>query len=447
MESPKKPPIVEQVGVQTATPVEENYQPGGDGSTAPLQAEPSGHEQATGTFAALRFPNYRLWFYGQLASLIGTWMQSTAQGYLVFQITHSPAYLGYVGFAAGAPSWIFMLFGGVVSDRMSRRKLMVLTQTSMMVLAIIMALLTFTGVIQAWHIIVMAFLLGIANAFDAPARQAFVLEMVSRDVLGNAIALNSAMFNMATAVGPAIAGLTYALVGPAWSFTINAVSFLFVIVALLRMKLAPFIPPKRVSSAITELKEGLRYVVGHPDVRILIGMLGFASVFGMAYVTLIPAWAVNILGGDSTTNGLLQSARGVGSMLGALLIAYLGAFRYKGRLLNIGLIVFPVMLLLFSVIRWVPLSLLMMVGVGWGFMVYVNLTNNLVQHHVPDTLRGRVMGIYSLTFFGLLPIGALLAGLLAQYLGSPAAVASTGGISLVVGLALWFAVPRIRRLE
>src|SRR3989304_5482417 len=174
-----------------------------------------------------------------MVSLVGTWMQSTAQGYLVYELTQSPAYLGYVGFAAGVPSWLFMLYGGVIADRMSRRALLVITQTCMMFLAFLLAGLTFTGRVQAWHIVVMAFLLGTANAFDAPARQAFVLEMVDRQHLTNAIALNSTMFNLATAVGPAVAGITYSLFGPAWCFTINAFSFLAVIVALLLMKLKP----------------------------------------------------------------------------------------------------------------------------------------------------------------------------------------------------------------
>ncbi|MDD5371160.1 MAG: MFS transporter [Anaerolineaceae bacterium] len=426
-------------------------------SVAPVSREPSRPEaqhrphrrwfHPARTFTALKYPNYRLWFYGQLASLVGTWMQSTAQGYLVFQLTHSPAYLGYVGFAAGIPSVLLMLFGGVLSDRMSRRKLMVITQSSMLVLAFTLAALTFTGLIRPWEIVLMAFLLGVANAFDAPARQAFVLEMVSREDMGNAIALNSAMFNMATAAGPAIAGLAYAAVGPAWCFTINGISFLAVIVALVMMKLAPFVPQEHSSSAITELKAGLTYVIHHPDVRILIAMLGLVSIFGMGYVTLIPAWAVNILKGDATTNGLIQSARGVGSLLGALMIASLGRFSYRGKLLTVGTFVFPVLLLVFSFIRVLPLSLVVMVGVGWGFMVYANLTNNLVQHHVPDELRGRVMGIYSLTFFGMMPIGALLAGTLAQQLGAPMAIEITAGISLALAFLLFIAVPKIRDLE
>ena len=191
------------------------------------------------TFTALKYPNYKLWFWGQMTSLFGTWMQITALSYLTFELTHSPAYLGYVGFANGIPTWLFMLYAGVVADRMSRRRLMIITQTAMMILAFILAALSFLGHIQPWHIVLLAFGLGVANAFDAPARQAFVVELVEREDLGNAIALNSTMFNLGAAIGPAIAGVVYAALGPGWCFTINGASFIAVISALLMMRLKP----------------------------------------------------------------------------------------------------------------------------------------------------------------------------------------------------------------
>ena len=201
------------------------------------------------TFTALRYRNYRLWFIGQLASLIGTWMQTTAQAFLVFQLTNSPAYLGLVGFASGVPSLIFMMYGGVIADRMPRRNLLIVTQSSMMVLAFILAALTFTGWVQPWHIIVLSLLLGTANAFDTPARQSFVSELVEREDLGNAIALNSTMFQGAMAVGPAVAGITYAVLGPAMCFAINGISFLAVIAALLMMRVKPTVARVRATSA------------------------------------------------------------------------------------------------------------------------------------------------------------------------------------------------------
>ena len=355
------------------------------------------------TFASLRYPNYRLWFAGQLASLVGTWMQSTAQGFLVYQLTRSPAYLGVVAFAAGVPSWLFTLYRGVVSDRMSRRTLLMLTQSAMMVLALILAGLTFTGLVQAWHIVVLAFFLGVANAFDAPARQSFVLEMVEREDLSNAIALNSTMFNSATVVGPAVAGITYAALGPAWCFMVNAVSFVAVIAALARMKFAPHVRTSHGAGVLAELRRGLGYLRREPMVRTLIGVAGFVSFFGLGYVTLMPAWAVTVLGGNSVTNGWMQSARGLGSLIGALMIASLGRFRWKGRLLTIGMLALPVLLIIFSFVRSTPLALLVLVAAGWAFMALFNMLNTLIQSTVPDDLRGRVLGVYTLSFFGLVP--------------------------------------------
>jgi len=399
------------------------------------------------TFTALKYPNYRKWFIGQTASLMGTWMQSTAQGFLVFQLTQSTAYLGLVGFMGGIPSWLFMLYGGVVSDRMSRRKLMVITQTSMLVLAFILAGLVASRLIQPWHILVLAFLLGVANAFDAPARQAFTLEMVDREDLGNAIALNSAMFNTATAVGPAIAGLSYASLGPAWCFTINGLSFVAVIVALLMMQLKPTIIPPRRGSTLDDLREGLGYAVKHNAIRSLIIIVGLTALLGISFSTLIPEWAVDILHGNATTNGLLQSARGVGSLAGALMIASLGRFKYRGKLIAIGSFILPVMLVAFALTRWTPLALVLLLAVGWSTMIQLNLCNALVQTLVPDQLRGRVMGIYSLIFMGVFPIGALLFGSLAQAFGSPATVI-TGALALMgFAILFWFKMPIIRRLE
>jgi len=398
-------------------------------------------------FASFKYRNYRLWFNGQLASLVGTWMQTTAQGFLVFQLTNSPVYLGYVGFAAGVPSWLFTLYGGVISDRMPRRKLLIITQTSMMILAFILAALAFANIVQPWHIVVLAFLLGIANAFDAPARQSFVLEMVEREDMTNAIALNSTMFNSATAVGPAVAGVTYALLGPAWCFVINGLSFIAVIVALAMMDIKPQPPRAQPTSALADLREGLRYVAAHPTIRLLIIVATVTSLFGMGYATLLPAWAVDILHGDSATNGFLQSARGVGSLLGAFMIASLGRFRFKGRMLTLGSLVFPVFLLVFAIVSWVPLSLLVLVGVGWGFMILLNMANALVQTLVPDELRGRVMGVYTLGFFGMMPVGALLAGAVAELTSEPVTVVLGALIMLGFAAWLWLRVPQLRALE
>jgi len=398
-------------------------------------------------FLSLRHRNYRLWFWGQMVSLFGTWMQITAQGFLIYELTRSSAYLGYVGFAAGLPSWFFMPLGGVIADRVQRRTLLMITQTSMMALAFILAALSFLHVVQPWHIVLLAFLLGIANAFDAPARHAFVPDMVGREDLTNAIALNSTIFNSATAIGPAVAGITYALVGPAWCFMINGVSFIAVIAALSRMRLKAGEREVSQSSALQDLKEGFRYVLGHPMIRTLISLIVVTSLFGVSFAVLLPAWAVEVLGGDSTTNGWLQSARGVGALIGALLIASLGRFDFKGRLLTLGSFVFPLLVLAFSFVRWLPLSLAVLFGTGVGVIFIFNLANALVQTLVRDELRGRVMGIYSLTFFGFLPVGALWIGTMAQRFGETAAVLVNAGIMLLLCTAIAISVPELRRLK
>lgn len=403
---------------------------------------------ASQTFAALKYHNFRLWFIGQLVSLVGTWMQVTAQGFLIYELTGSPAYLGYVGFAGGSPSLLFSLFGGVAADRMPRRTLLVITQGTMMILAFIQAGLTFLRIVQPWHIIVLAFLNGIATAFDAPARQAFVLEMVTRDDLGNAIAMNSMMFNLATVVGPAAAGLAYALIGAAWCFMLNGLSFIAVIVALLRMKLSlPALPNRVVTSALSDAKEGLSFVAHHPVVLTVIGLLGLTSVFAQSVITLMPDWAVAILRGDATTNGLLQSARGLGALVAALMIASLGQSIPKGKLFTLGSFVLPGMMLVFAAIRWLPLSLAALVGMAWGNMLFINMANMIVQASTPDELRGRVMSIYVLIFFGAAPIGSLLSGGLAELLGAPLTVAFCAVVGLAATTVVWLRVPRLRTVE
>jgi MFS family permease len=399
------------------------------------------------TFAALKHYNYRLWFAGQLVSLVGTWMQSTAQGYLIYQITGSPAYLGLVGFVGGAPSLLFTLFGGVIADRLPRRKLLVVTQTSMMILAFILAVLTFTNMVLPWHIIVLAFMLGIANAFDAPARTSFVLELVSREDMTNAIALNSTMFNIGTVVGPSVAGLTYAAFGPGWCFTLNGISFVAVIVALLlmRINLEPQLP--RQTRALAELGEGIRYVLKNRMIISLIGSVGIVSIFGIGMMNLLPAWAKDVMHGDVTTNGWLVSARGLGSLISALMLAYWGSRKTRGSLWTVGAFIMPVMLFFFAWIRWLPLSLVTLMGVGWGFMMVTNNSQAIVQSLVSDRLRGRVMGVYTLVFFGSMPIGSLLAGTVAERIGEPLTVMLSAAFLLILAIGAWIFLPDIRRQD
>ncbi len=371
-------------------------------------------------------------------------MQRTAQAYLIFDLTKSPIYLGYVGFAYGVPSWLFMLYGGAIADRFSRRIILLFAQTAMMILAFILAGLTFTGLVQPWQIIILAFLLGCANAFDAPARQAFVTELVELTDLTNAIALNSSMINLATVVGPALAGLTYAAFGPAWCFTINGLTFIAVILALFLMKLAPFKPVDKSVSIIKEIREGLSFAARKPIIRMLIINLGILSLAGLGFVTLLPVWAVDVLGGDATTNGFLHTARGLGALSGALLIAAIGLSFSKGKLLTMATFIMPLSLLLFSFTGILPASLITLLGVGWGFMVIINLSNTLVQMNVSDDLRGRVMGIFTFTFFGLMPIGSLINGSIADQLGAPMTIQINALILLIAAFILLLFFPFIR---
>lgn len=396
------------------------------------------------TFAALRHRNYRLWFRGQMVSLFGTWMQLTAQGFLVFQLTESPVYLGYVGFAYGLPSWLLTLYGGVVADRMPRRTLLLLTQTFMMGLAFILAALTFLRIVQPWHILVIAFFLGVANAFDAPARQAFIRELVDLPDLTNAIALNAIMFNAAVAVGPAAAGIAYAALGPAWCFALNGVTFLAVLSALWLMRLPPMAAPAAAGASGSGLREGLAYAASEPIARTIIGVVAATSLLGLSVNYLTPAWAVTVLHGDARTNGWLLSVRGIGGLAGGFAIASLGRFNIRGRLLTIGSVGLPLLLLVFAGISSVPLSLLVYLAAGAAFILVQNLANALLQTMVPDHLRGRVMGVFMLTFFGSMPLGSLLIGFTAGWLGPQPAVALNSLLLLAVAAAVYVRSPQLR---
>ena len=399
------------------------------------------------TFTALKYRNYRLWFWGQLTSLFGSWMQAAAFGFLIFELTRSTAFLGLTGFVAGAPTWLFMLYAGVVADRVPRRRLMLLTQTAMMGLAFAAAALVFLNVVRPWHILVLAFGFGTANAFDAPARQAIVQELIDdADDMTNAIALNSAMFNAATALGPAVGGLTYAAFGPGWCFAINGLSFIAVIAALLMMNLRPFAPRPRATSTLADLKEGLSYAAKNPLIRTIIGMILVITLFAFSSVTLLPAWAVKILHGNASTNGFLQSARGLGALGSALLIASLGRFKFRGRLLTAGSLAFPVLLIVFAFIRSEAFSYVFLFASGFALILVFNLANAAVQTLTPDALRGRVMSIYSFTFFGSMPIGALWIGNLAHRIGEPQAVVINSVITLVFAAAIFLFMPKLRRM-
>jgi MFS family permease len=371
-------------------------------------------------------------------------MQTTAQGFLIFQLTNSPAYLGYVAFASGFPSWLFTLYGGVIADRIPRRKLLIITQTSMLILAFLQAGLVFSGLIQPWHILVLAFFLGIANAFDAPARQSFVIEMVDRKDLTNAIALNSIMFNMATVVGPAVAGFTYYLLGPAWCFAINGISFIAVIFALTLMKLQPAFVSTSSANALAQLKEGLQFTSRNPTIMGMLFLIGTVSLFANGIMALIPAWSVNILHGDASTNGLLLSARGFGSMAGGLMIAWMSRYHIRGKVLSIASLILPICIAIFSFVVWQPASMLFLAGTGLCFMLVLNNANALMQTTLPDEMRGRGMSIFTLIFFGTVPIGSLIAGQMAETLSEPVTVLILAVCLAVSSMFIWIRIPGLR---
>ncbi len=380
-----------------------------------------------------------------MVSLMGTWMQSTAQGYLIYQITKSTTYLGLVGFMGGVPILVFSLYGGWVADRISRRTLLVITQTSMMILAFILAALDFASIVQPWHILVLAFLLGVANAFDAPARISFVLELVDRKDMNNAIALNSTMYNIATVVGPSVSGLTYAAFGAAWCFTINGLSFIAVIVALLLMHIKMEPQPVHSSSAMGEIAEGVHYVITTPLVLSLTIAVGMVNFFGFGFLNLLPAWATNVLNGDVTTNGLLISARGFGALVSALMLASLGGQKVRGKLWMLGSLIMPIALFIFAWVGWIPLSLGILVIIGWSMMLVTNNNNSLIQSEVPDTLRGRVTGVYAMIMNGAYTMGALLTGAVAQSFGAPVTAMICAVIMLIFAVISWIFFPYIRQ--
>jgi predicted MFS family arabinose efflux permease len=399
------------------------------------------------TFVSLKYPNYRLWFIGQLVSLVGTWTQTTAQGYLIYQLTKSPAYLGYASFANGLPSWFFTVYAGAIADRVPRRTLLVITQISMLILAFVLAILTFTNTIQWWHILILTFLLGISNAFDAPARQAFVLEMVEREDMTNAIALNSTMFNSALVLGPAMGGLLYAWVGPGWCFTINGISFIAVIIALLLMRLKPFVPIVSNGNTMSDVRDGLKYVISNPEVRMLIATLFVITMFGFGFVTLIPAWAVVVLRGNAATNGFLLAARGVGSLIGSLTIAAMGRIKFRGKVWTINSLLLPILMIIFAYMHLLIPSMVAMACVGFATMMILNVSNAMVQTRIADEMRGRVMGIYTFFFFGAFPLGSLISGWAADIIGEPLTVTVCAVILLVFALWVIWRQPALRAMQ
>ena len=396
------------------------------------------------TLRALRHRNFQLFFGGQLISLIGTWMQSLAQAWLVYRMTGSSFLLGCVGFSGQIPVLLLSAIGGTVADRHSRHKVVIATQTSAMMLAFILSALTLTGVVRVWHIFVLASLLGVVNAFDVPARQAFIVEMVGKEDLMNAIALNSSMFNGARVVGPAIAGILVASIGEGWCFFANGVSYIAVIIGLLLMKMTP---PERVphsGSTLSNILEGFRFVRRAPAIRALLLLLGLVSLVAMPYAVLMPIFADRILHGGARGLGTLMGATGIGALMGALTLASRSGVDGLGRWVGYSCTGFGLSLILFSLSRSFWLSVLFLVPAGLCMMVQMASTNTLTQTMVPDKLRGRVMAVYSMMFMGMAPFGSILAGLVASKLGAPVTV-FFGAVVCITGAAVFLSrLPHLR---
>lgn len=388
-------------------------------------------------FRSLQYRNYRLFFSGQSISLIGTWMQRIAMPWLVYHMTGSALLLGVVGFAGQIPAFLLSPVAGVLTDRWSRYRVLLVTQIISMIQASILAWLSLTGQIQIWHIVVLSIALGCINAFDVPSRHSFVIDMVEKKQdLGNAIALNSLMFNGARLIGPSIAGIMLASTGEGICFLLNAISYIFVIISLLMMKIKTKEIDKKESKILKELKDGLVYTFGFPPIKHIILLLGLVSFMGMSYSVLMPVFAKDILHGGSHTYGFLMGAAGFGALLGAIFLASRETVLKLGRIVPAATILFGAGLIFLSFSRVFPLSLVLMVFIGMGMMLQTAASNTILQTITDDDKRGRVMSFYTMAIMGTAPFGSLMAGALAKVIGTPGTILA-GGIACIIG-ALFF---------
>jgi MFS family permease len=397
-------------------------------------------------FRAMQHRNFQLFIGGQLLSLIGTWMQTTAQLWLVYQMTGSAALLGVFGFANQVPILFLASIGGYVGDRYNRHHGVIVTQVVSMVLAFALAALTFAEAIKVWELILIAFLVGVVNAFDVPIRQAFLVQMVVKEDLPNAIALNSSIFNGARVVGPAVAGFALAWKGPAWCFLLNGVSFLFVLGALLAMRIQKIVVKPSEGSPFQNFIQGFRFAMSDLPIRSALLLLSLLSLLGLQYSVFLPIFASDVLHRGAKGFGLLMSTGGIGAVLGALYFA--GRSNYKGlaRWIAGMAMVCGAGLVLFSLSRVFWVSATVLLFVGFAATVQMAATNTIVQSRVPDELRGRVMAVYATMFMGVQPIGSLIAGGVAKRIGAPYTMTIFGALVLVGSIAfLYRVVFRLRK--
>lgn len=395
---------------------------------------------------ALQYRNYRLFFGGQSISLIGTWMQRIAMSWLVYRLTSSAFWLGIVGFTGQIPVFLLTPFAGVLADRMNRQRILVVTQTLAMIQALILALLVLTGTIAVWHILSLSIFLGIVDAFDMPVRQSFMVEIVEKKDLGNAIALNSSMVNSARLLGPSIAGMLIASMGEGMCFLLNGLSYLAVILSLLAMKITSKRTETPNTYVLHGLKEGFHYAFGFPPIRYVLLLIALVSLIGMPYTVLMPVFAKDILHGGPHTLGFLMGSSGVGALVGAIYLASRRTVLGLGKWISLAAGLFGIGLIAFSLSRILWFSLFLMLLTGFGMIVQMASSNTILQTVVDEDKRGRVMSFYAMAFRGMTPFGSLLAGGLASKIGAPNTL-MVGGISCILG-SLFFArkLPLLRQM-
>jgi MFS family permease len=396
---------------------------------------------------ALRSRNYRLFFAGQGISLIGTWMTQLATIWLVYSLTKSPLMLGVVGFSSQIPSFFLTPLGGVFVDRFSRHRILIGTQILAMVQSLALAVLALTGVIQVWHIIALSLFQGFITAFDAPARQAFVPELVERrEDLANAIAINSTMFNGARLIGPAIAGLLLARVGAAYCFLIDGVSYIAVIIALLAMRIKPIKTVETNINPLQRIKEGFEYAFGFPPIRAILLLSALVSFMGLQYTVLVPIFAEEIFKGGAETLGFLMAASGVGALAGGIYLVTRKTVVGLGQVIVLAPATLGIGLIAFAFSRFLPLSLFTMLFIGLGTILQVAASNTVLQTIVEDDKRGRVMSFFSMSFLGVIPFGSLLGGALANRIGAPNTLI-IDGIACILGF-IFFAkqLPALKQM-
>ena len=396
---------------------------------------------------ALESRNYRLFFAGQAISLIGTWMTQLASIWVVYQLTNSALWLGIVGFSSQIPSFILAPFGGILVDRWNRHRILIATQCLSMIQSLALAALALTGIIQIWHLILLSLFQGVINAFDSPARQSFVIEIIDKkENLSNAIALNSSIFNGARLVGPAIAGFLIARIGASWCFLIDGISYIAVIAGLLAMKLKTKTISHQTGNIWQRLKEGFHYSFGFPPIRAILLLIALFSFLAMPYTILVPIFATQILHGGAETLGLLMAASGVGALIDGIYLSSRSTVLGLGKVVAYAPAVIGTGLIVFSFSRVLWLSLLMMLVIGCGSILEIASSNTILQTIVEDDKRGRVMSLYTMAFLGTLPFGNLVAGSLASQIGAPITLAIGGALSIVGSFLFAQQLPALRLL-